>query len=151
MSWTSKTACKMLASSRWREFRHDLQQFLLVSRLGNWHIPSRSDLTRLTQDQQAAGQCLLTPNPVHSPWPQFCIELQYLPLLCLHQVLTDDLSPPVTVKFQASTSCEALFCCCFLQLKGSLYDSWLSLLLTLSEKDQGPLSNDLPLFYNKLV
>ena len=69
----------MLASSRWKEFRHNLQQFLLVSRLGDWHIPSPSDLTRLTQDQQAAGQCLLTPDPVHSPLPPFFTELQCLP------------------------------------------------------------------------
>ena len=134
MSWTSRIARKMLASSRWKELRHNLQQLLLLSRLENWHISSRSDLTRLTQDQQAAGQCLLTLNPVDSPWPPFCIELKYLPPLSLHQVLIDDLSPPVTVKFQVSTSCEALLCCCFLQLKGSLYDSWLSLLLPLSEK-----------------
>ena len=97
MSWTSKAACEMLASSGWKELRHNLQKFLLVSRLGDWHIPSPSDLTRLTQDQQAAGQCLLTPNPVHSPWPPFYSELQCLPLLSLHQVLIDDLSPPVTV------------------------------------------------------
>lgn len=134
MSWTSKAACEMLASSGWKELRHNLQKFLLVSRLGDWHIPSPSDLARLTQDQQAAGQCLLTPNPVHSPWPPFYIELQCLPLLSLHQVLIDDLSPPVTVKFQASTRYEALLCCCFLQLKGSLCDSWLWLLLTMSEK-----------------
>lgn len=134
MSWTSKAASEMLASSGWKELRHNLQKFLLVSRLGDWHIPSPSDLARLTQDQQAAGQCLLTPNPVHSPWPPFYTELQCLPLLSLHQVLIDDLSPPVTVKFQASTRCEALLCCCFLQLKGSLCDSWLWLLLTMSEK-----------------
>ena len=73
-----------------------MKQLLLVFRLENWNA-----LTRLIQDQQVAGQYLLTPNSMLLLGHRFALSFS-TSASALHKVLIDGLLPQETVKSQVS-------------------------------------------------